>query len=261
MIQVHSFHQDHGADWYEEAMKTEEYGYLILVGYGKCLFWVEGEKIILQKGELLFIPPGTAFYGKNIPTILHEKYVVKWSNPARFTGLPIFPSPCFIHGQTAKFELYLDRFQTIAEEWREETLFRETLALALVLEVLTYWSRELEAGQPADVKVRHAELMKGYIQNHYREKVTKVELGKVIERSPNYAAALFHEVTGQTISGYVNAYRIKTAVYMLLHSQLNVAEISDFLGFSDVSYFYKLFKRMKGTLPSSYLKERTAPHL
>src|SRR5690606_29919049 len=93
-------------------------------------------------------------------------------------------------------------------------------------------------------------------QEHYRTKITKDHLGDVIRKSPNYAATLFSSVTGQTISEYTHSLRIKTAMFMIKESRLTIGEISMFLGYSDVSFFNKIFKRITGKIPSEYLAER-----
>jgi AraC family transcriptional regulator of arabinose operon len=51
---------------------------------------------------------------------------------------------------------------------------------------------------------------------------------------------------------------MKTAVYMLTESQLMISEIADYLGYNDVSYFYRIFKRSTGSSPSDFLHERSS---
>ena len=97
--------------------------------------------------------------------------------------------------------------------------------------------------------------MKSYIERHYREKITKEELGDVIGKTP-ITRGTFKSVTGQTISQYVHAQRIKRAVYLLTESRLTVQEIAVFLGYQDLSYFYRIYKRVTGTAPSDLLHER-----
>ncbi|UJF33001.1 AraC family ligand binding domain-containing protein [Paenibacillus hexagrammi] len=50
--------------WYEEERQDEQWT-LVLVSYGKCVYWVEERKYVLEKGQLLLIP-------KNVP-LLWEK--------------------------------------------------------------------------------------------------------------------------------------------------------------------------------------------
>jgi AraC family transcriptional regulator of arabinose operon len=124
------------------------------------------------------------------------------------------------------------------------------------MELLVYANREVEERPEPLVAHRLAEQMKAYIHNHYRERVTKEELAQVIQRSPNHAAKIFRDVTGQTIGEYVHAVRMKTAVYMLQHSVLTVAEIAEFVGYGDPSYFYRVFRRLTGHVPAHFLAAR-----
>jgi AraC family transcriptional regulator of arabinose operon len=124
------------------------------------------------------------------------------------------------------------------------------------MELLVYTNREVEGRPAAPVAHRLADQMKAHIQNHYRERVSKEELAQVIQRSPNHAAKIFRDTTGQTIGEYVHAVRMKTAVYMLQYSVLTVAEIAEFVGYSDPSYFYRVFRRVTGHVPAHFLAAR-----
>jgi AraC family transcriptional regulator of arabinose operon len=261
MLLVQSVRQDTSAQWFEEYKEGLSSWLLVMVNYGKCLYWVRQEKILLEKGDILLLPCNTEFYGKSIPSVTHEKYVAafKVEQSALSVLLPLLGQNQTCKWKTAKHELLLQKFRTMHGEWAEKLTFAEAMCSALAMEVLTHWSREMSDGQPSTIKERHADLMKAYIQNHYREKVTKEELGGVISKSPNYAASVFSEITGQTIGGFVHALRVKTAVYLLTHSQRTVGDISEYLGYCDPSYFHRIFKRETGKSPAAYVKEREAP--
>ncbi|MCS7458868.1 AraC family transcriptional regulator [Paenibacillus doosanensis] len=259
MLHMETVRQDTGVQWFEEYEEGAPWYLLILVTYGKCLYWVHQEKLMLEKGDLLLIPSGVPFYGKSIPTVMHEKYVAAFRDETSSPALPLLSAQDFCKWKTGKYELLLQRFRMMHEEWNEQLPYREAMCQSLALEILTHWNRELDEGKPTSVKERHIELMKAYIQNHYREKVTKEDLANAIGKSPNYAASLFSGVTGQTIGGYVHALRVKTAVYLLTHSRRTVADISDYLGYCDPSYFHRIFKRETGKLPAAYIKERELP--
>ncbi|WP_281890290.1 AraC family transcriptional regulator [Paenibacillus sp. YYML68] len=241
--------------WFEEHEQGSRSYTFILVGYGRCVYWIEESKTVLDKGDVLLIPPRTRFYGKSIPSLSHEKYVITF-NVSIDVPLPLLHQSETLHMNPGIADLLLSRLQTMHEEWGERLPYREVMAAALLLEALTRLTREWEQGPHSSAKHRQAEQLKAYIKNHYREKVTKDELGAVIDRSPNYTASLFKEVTGQTISDYVHATRVKTAIYMLRHSALTVSDIADYLGYSDPSYFHRTFRKLTGASPSVYMKER-----
>ncbi|MGG2198015.1 helix-turn-helix domain-containing protein [Paenibacillus validus] len=261
MLSVKSVSRHAGTmPWFEESGQENALWSFILVGYGKCVYWLEGEKVLLEKGDVLLIPAGTSFYGKSIPSLSHEKYVVTFAVSTE-TGLalPITAVTHPLHLRSTQADLLLGRIQTMWEEWTEQFPYREAMGHALLLEMLTRLNREWDHGPRSSVKHRQAEAMKAYIKNHYREKVTKDELAAAIGKSPNYAATLFRLTTGQTISDYVHTMRIKTAIYMLRHSQLTVGDIADYLGYCDTSYFHRTFRRLTGASPSVYMKERVEP--
>jgi AraC family transcriptional activator of pobA len=46
MLAIMDVHQDNGADWYEEGEGRKLSFHLSLVTYGKCVYWVNEEKVI-----------------------------------------------------------------------------------------------------------------------------------------------------------------------------------------------------------------------
>jgi AraC-like DNA-binding protein len=247
---------DKSSYWYGEESGASAAWTLVLATYGKCVYWIEEKKVVLEKGQLLLIPIETKYYGKSIPSVVHEKYVVQFSDGKTRVDLPILQQKDPIRYPTGKYEWMLDRFRAIQEQWKEKPAYYHVLSEALLTEVLVHMNRELDQGLASEPAQQLVDQMKTYIQNHYREHVTKEELGVSIDRSPNHAATLFRKITGQTISEFVHALRIKNAIYMLQHSALSVTEISEFVGFKDPSYFYRVFKRITGRVPMEYMIER-----
>ncbi|MCA0756565.1 AraC family transcriptional regulator [Paenibacillus sp. N4] len=252
MLTIADAHQDNGADWYEEGTGAESSFHLALVTYGKCVYWVKQEKVILEKGDLLLIPGGVPYYGKSIPTVLHTKYVVNFRRTDAEVALPVLRLTEPVNRRLGCYEVVLERLRSVLRGWNEKPPYYELMSQALLTEALIMLNQELDRGAIPSEKHRRVESMKQYISTHYRGRVTKEELGDVIKTTPNYAATLFKTVTNQTISEYVHNQRIKTAVYMLTESQLTIGEIADYLGYNDVSYFHRIFKRSTGKSPSDY---------
>lgn len=261
MLSIVDMKRIQGMNWYEESHVDSALSRLVVVSYGKCLYWINGEKVLAEKGDFLFIPQGSAYYGKSVPTVFHEQYVIELTvSPQGATevcGLPMLGRSGYTKSPAGCYELVLEKLRALWKEWQENLPFTPLRAVSVALDVLVYWGRELERGEPANMSLQHAERMKTYIQEHYRSKITKEQLGAYIGRSPNHAASLFRRMTGQTISEFTHHVRMRTALYLLKESLLTVAEIADYLGYSDTSYFQRVFKRTTGVSPSFYLKERS----
>lgn len=260
MLSIAEAREDHGVEWYEEGGEEEAEAAssrLVLLTYGKCVYWVNNRKHIMEKGELLLLPAGLAFYGKSIPTVFHTKLSIRFIPGMTSGQLSLLQRSEPLRLRLGCYDKVLERLRELLAQWQEKPSYYELMAGALLAEALVMVSQELDRGPITSSKHRCAERMKHYIQQHYRDKVTKEQLGDAIQRTPNYAAALFREVTGQTISEYTHSQRIKTAIYLLTESQLTVNEISEYVGYSDVSYFYRIFRRLTGVSPSDYFHERS----
>jgi len=91
-----------------------------------------------------------------------------------------------------------------------------------------------------------------YIENHYGENLTLEQLSQVAGMNPKYFCRIFRSVTHQSPMDYVNFYRIEQAAYLLDSTSLPVTSVGLDCGFTESSYFTKVFKKYKGMTPRLY---------
>jgi AraC-like DNA-binding protein len=78
--------------------------------------------------------------------------------------------------------------------------------------------------------------------------------------NPNYLSALFKRETGLTLTQYIQAMKIEEAKRLMLSREHSLGNIADMLGFSSLSYFSRVFKRLCRISPRAYIEAaRTAP--
>lgn len=229
-----------------------------LITYGQCIFQLSDNNILYaKKGDFILLPENSTVKHYVEQNTVYESYYFEFNAfNSLIEHLPLLNEKSILKNTSGLFERTLDRLRPIWQDEQESTPYNQLRIGSLLLDTLAMWQREVDRGELSPASNMQVERMKSYIQNHYREKVTKDTLGEFIRRTPSYAASLFKKGTGQTISEYVHAVRLKTGLYMLNNSLLNVTEIAEYLGYSDVSYFQRLFKRTYGKTASEFIASR-----
>lgn len=93
-----------------------------------------------------------------------------------------------------------------------------------------------------------------YIKNNYNNPIKIKDLAKISGYSEYYFIRFFKNQTGKTTTNFINSIRIEKAINLLKSTNLSITDIGFETGFSDVSYFIKIFKSFTGSSPASYRK-------
>ncbi len=95
-----------------------------------------------------------------------------------------------------------------------------------------------------------------YIKSHLEEKLTISQLAKISGYSINHYTRLFKDATTHTPANYIIISRIQKACVLLEETNNTVDAISQLCGFSNLSYFFRIFKQIKGVTPHEYRKNK-----
>jgi len=99
-----------------------------------------------------------------------------------------------------------------------------------------------------------------YIDSHYAEIEGVAELAAMCGYGETAFRKRFREQMGMSPVHYINAVKIERACRMLRSSDMTVSGVCEFLGFYDVAYFHKVFKKYTGTTPGEYCREFREGH-
>lgn len=94
-----------------------------------------------------------------------------------------------------------------------------------------------------------------YIQKHYTEELNLQNLAAEFNFSYSYLSAYFNQHACEGFSEYVNKIRIQKACEFLKESRYSIAQVSSVVGYSDHSYFCRVFKKITGKTPSAYRRD------
>ena len=94
--------------------------------------------------------------------------------------------------------------------------------------------------------------MLNWIDEHYTEAISLDDLSEISGLNEKYLCRFFRKYTNQTPLDYINHRRIEAACVALTQEGKSVTEAAMENGFNDLSYFSKLFRRIKGFSPREY---------
>ena len=99
------------------------------------------------------------------------------------------------------------------------------------------------------------------IHEDYRNGISVKDLADALHLSANHFIKIFHALVGLTPQKYIQKLRIQDAVSLLSSNArksdpLSVSEIASMVGYSDTSYFSRVFRKETGQSPSSLQHHR-----
>jgi AraC-like DNA-binding protein len=94
-----------------------------------------------------------------------------------------------------------------------------------------------------------------YINVNYNEPLTLDDISRLNNVSKYHFARRFKAATGHSFKDYLNRKRVEKAKVLIRTNRLNIAEACYEVGFNDLSYFGRVFKKIEGRTPTDYRKQ------
>ncbi|MBQ8334408.1 MAG: helix-turn-helix transcriptional regulator, partial [Clostridia bacterium] len=85
-----------------------------------------------------------------------------------------------------------------------------------------------------------------YIIDNIAKPLRVTDVAESLDISTGYLSHLFSEVTGQTVTQYINTVRIKQVEELVISYGMDLKQAGEQVGLSDPSYVSRLFKRIRG---------------
>lgn len=110
-------------------------------------------------------------------------------------------------------------------------------------------SMRIEAHKRIETALQHINL-------NYNRPITLTEMGTVMYMAPASFSRFFKKASGLTFVEYLNNIRLHHALEDLLYTDKSLTSISMDHGFSNISVFNKVFKKIYGVSPSYFKKNK-----
>lgn len=243
--------------WHEEAE-------LLLVLSGSFALVVDGEECRLNPGDAAFLAPGRLHGG--VPQncvyeclVFDMRFLLKSSDHCRNFISDVISRRADVHlflpgSQPAVTQAVLPLFEALRKSCSGYELITLGCLYRFIGEIYRgglYELRDLPNGETSSA-LKLKEIFE-LIESRLDEPPTLGELSARVGMSPKYFCRFFRQATHRTPMDYIGFYRIEQACYEMAATEKNVTEVAMDLGYSDVNYFIRCFKKYKGITPKQYL--------
>ena len=217
---------------------------------GECDFHIGGCSYTVRPGELMIVNS----------TEIHS-FTVR--ERIRFYSLLLFPS--FFDDidkkelkikSTVSSDAYVkDCFDERYKEYTEGKKMSDMMLKSCAYRLVAYLGRNHTKDGSIDTdsqKLTRLHSLLEYIEENYREKITTKDLAAHCFISEEHLCRFFKKSVGKTVSEYLNQDRVEKATILLLNTEDSVGNVGASVGFDDINYFTRVFKRIKSVTPREY---------
>lgn len=224
-----------------------KHGLLLLTDFSAVFTFPDGSLLRGTPGDLLLLPRGA-------------RYCVSFAVPKGLTAHPFLVNFRLLDHQYRDIEAPTDiprlsgedtnllrMFQAAAQFYKSDS---RVLLKAKVYELL---------GNVFPVTSTDACCL-DYINRHYTQNLSIPNLASRCALCETSYRKRFKALTGLSPVQYINRLKIEKACQMLMGYDMHIQDICDFLNFTSLPYFYKVFKAYTGLTPSEYQEQNAPPN-
>ncbi|MBR5308152.1 MAG: helix-turn-helix transcriptional regulator [Clostridia bacterium] len=240
ILSVYRYKTDRKA--FRAAQPKRKFHILSYQEYGHYDHYVNGEEIPVKKDMIFFINGNDDYsvkcreYGESLCITF-----------AGETAFPTMTADCTDNPEIKNLFRKLLNLGSLNSEYNALT------AASVMYEIFAYMSKKQNSDYVSpDLRGKINEIHSYLYENYKKEIPDSSELSAKCGITTKYFRTLFKKMYGTTPTQYVIELRLNAAEELLSEGILGVGEIAEAVGFSDVYYFSKLFKKHFLYSPKNY---------
>ena len=249
--------------WHEEAELT-------LITKGSCVYHINLVEYEAKEGDLLFIPPlllhsitihnceeyysetyvfHMNFLGGNSTDICSTRYFSPIKNQE-------FSIPYLITPQHPAYTSLHKCFCQITSLYADKVFGYELALKSFLLQAvfLLLQYSDTNASTVSNASSDKLKMILDYIELHYAETIAVSELAKLCYFSEYHFMRFFKKHMNMTCIQYINNVRLEKSVEQFEKGNTSILEVSLSVGFHNLSYFHRAFKKKYHMTPRSFIR-------
>ncbi len=259
----------------QESLEKHWHSYyeMVYISEGRILHHINSNTIEVKKGDFYIIDIKDAhsyeaiagepcylynvlFYPEFIDTTLKycyhfsqliESYLIKFDESI----LKYNPTKYLYHDDDGTI---LELIKKIEHEYYGQRHGCTELMRCNLIEILILTMRKIIDDEKYIKKNSITEYIIKYIEKNYTEKISLSDIALQLNYSLPYLSLRFKEDTGFLFSEYLQKKRIEESARLIANTTKKISDIASSVGYEDVKFFNKVFKKYMSSTPAAYRK-------
>jgi AraC-like DNA-binding protein len=242
---------------------------ITLITCGAGFFHIDTHQYNVSEGDVIFSRPSEIRHWDkdNIidgyALIFEEEFLLSFFNDPLFLKHLSYFKPGATSKMTLERAIYEQILNRIKNIKHEIDTFREKdkhILRALLYETLMLLHRTYTAVHNVPCENRktvnpHVEKFADLVNADFKRHHSTRYYADKLCITPNYLNEIIKDATGSSAKQYIQHRIVLEAKKMLTYTDLQISEIADELGFDDLSYFIRFFRKQTGFPPLAYKKK------
>ena len=123
-----------------------------------------------------------------------------------------------------------------------------------LIEILILTMRKITDDEKYIKKNSVTEYIVNYIEKNFNAKISLSDVSRQLNYSLPYLSLRFKEDTGFLFSEYLQKKRIEEGARMIASTSKKISDIASSVGYEDVKFFGRIFKKYMNSTPAAYRK-------
>lgn len=247
---------------WQENPHQHEFCEIIFITDGSGTVTANGIVHPVTKGDLVIYNPDLIHAEENSADAPMQVLFLAL-NSLKITDLPenyLLPPGLDIVFHSGRFyDTFLSLFNRMISEFEHKDIFyaeiSQNLALTFVMYVFRIINEQEKDSTPLLQNNANISEALTYIHNNLHQELTLESIAKHCHLNKYYLSHLFSQYQGISLGKYVLQLRMKEAMHLLRETTLSVNDVADRVGFNDISYFCRTFKKETTLTPLQYRKK------
>ncbi|HHY83519.1 MAG TPA: AraC family transcriptional regulator [Clostridiales bacterium] len=151
-------------------------------------------------------------------------------------------NPDDVFGSSFNILEHMSRAQTLIE--------MENFLLRICSEIISFYDVKR-----SKINLDVIKLAEKFIQENYNNNISIDSVSDYVSLSTSYLSRIFKETKGKTLNEYIIDVRMDKTIELLKNTDYSIENICHMVGYTNISYFNKIFKARTGTTPGKFRKE------